>query len=327
MKVAELTAIGPAEKAVHCIEVVDPPAPAWGEATVELIACSINPADILGIEGNYASRPATPCRLGIEGAGRVTAVGEGVEGLVPGDLVMSLARANWAERLTLPAEQLIRLPAGIDIEQAAMLKVNAATALLMLRDYVKLKPGDWVIQSSANSGVGVDLIKLARADGIHTVNVIRRKELIRPLHDIGGNVVVLDGPDLAERVRAATGGAEIRLAVDAVAGTMVQRLAECLAEGGTVVNYGLLSGEPCTLDPHQVVFRDIRLVGFWLAKLMRGMKRARVEALYGELAGRMLDGTLKVPVEARYPLERIAEALAHAKREGRSGKVLLRPNG
>jgi trans-2-enoyl-CoA reductase len=327
MKVAELTAIGPAETVVRCAQMDEPPPPGPGEVTIDIHACPINPADILGFEGNYASVPETPCRIGIEGAGRVTAVGEDVTDLEPGDPVMSLARANWAERLTLPAEQVVKLPAGIDIEQAAMLKVNAATAMLMLRDYVTLRPGDWAIQDAANSGVGTDLIKLARAQGFKTVNVVRRAELIEPLKALGADVVVVDGPDLAERVRAETGGAEIHLAVDAVGGAIIQRLAECLTEGGTIVNYGLLSGEPCQIEAHQLVFRDVRLVGFWLAKLMRGMSREEIAALYRELVGHMMDGTLRVAIEARYPLDRISEALAHAKRGSRGGKILLTPNG
>ncbi|UUX51127.1 zinc-dependent alcohol dehydrogenase family protein [Nisaea acidiphila] len=327
MKAAELTRVGPAEEVVVCKEVPGPSAPAKGEATIELIACSINPADILGIEGNYASIPETPSPLGIEGAGRVTAVGDGVKDLAAGDMVMSLHRANWAQSLTLPEAQLVKLPANIDPEQAAMMKVNAATALLMLQKYVKLKPGDWLMQNAANSGVGTDVIKLARRLDLHTVNVVRRQELIKPLHDMGANVVVLEGPDLAGRIASATNGAEIKLGLDAVAGNAVQTMAESLAPGGTIVNYGLLSGDPCVIAPHEVVFRDISLTGFWLAKLMRGMSKKKIQELYEELSGYFLDGTLKVAVEARYELDDIQKAMAHAKREGRGGKVLLRPNG
>lgn len=327
MKAAELSRVGPAEEVVLCREVADAPPPGKGEASIDLIACSINPADILGIEGNYASIPETPSPLGIEGAGRVIAVGAGVKDLTVGDLVMSLHRANWSQSLTVPATALVKLPPEIDPEQAAMMKVNAATALLMLKSYVTLKPGDWVMQNAGNSGVGTDVIKLARKRGLNTISVVRRHELIKPLHDMGANVVVLEGPDLARRVSAATNGAEIKLGLDAVAGSAVNDMAACLAEGGIIVNYGLLSGKPCTLDAHQVVFRDITLTGFWLAKLMRGMQPKQIRDMYAELSGYFIDGTLKVAVEARYGLDDIQQAMAHAKREGRSGKVLLRPNG
>ncbi|MBI1397840.1 MAG: zinc-binding dehydrogenase [Betaproteobacteria bacterium] len=326
MKTAELTAIGPAEQVVRCVDAPDPGAPGPGEVLVDIVACSINPADILMIEGNYATRPTPPCALGIEGTGTVAAIGAGVTTLKVGDKVMSLGRTNWTQRIRGSAEAFARLPEQVDLEQAAMLKVNVATAWLMLKNYVDLKAGDWVIQDSANSGVGVDLIRLARAEGWRTVNVVRRAELVEPLQALGADVVVVDGPDLASRVAASTGGAAIRLGIDAVAGAAVGRLAACVAEGGTVVNYGMLSGEPCQVDAFQFVFRDIRLVGFWLAKLMRGMSFPEIQDLYAGLASRLLDGTIHVGVEATYPLVRIPEAMAHAKREGRNGKVLLRPN-
>jgi NADPH:quinone reductase-like Zn-dependent oxidoreductase len=327
MKSAELSAIGPAEKTVRCIDVPDPGAPGAGEVLVDVVACSINPADILMIEGNYASKPTPPCALGIEGAGTVAAVGAGVTNLKVGDKVMSLGRTNWTQRIRDKSATFVRLPKEVDLAQAAMLKVNVATAHLMLTQYVELKRGDWVIQNAANSGVGVDLIRLAHADGIRTVNVVRRAELVDALKKLGADVVVVDGPDVAQRVAQETGGAAIKLGIDAVAGAATGRLAQCVGEGGKVVNYGLMSGEPCQIDPFQVVFRDIRLVGFWLAKVMRGMKFDEIQALYQKLGARLLDGTIHVAVEASYPLEKISDAMAHAKREARGGKVQLRPNG
>ncbi len=327
MKSAQLTAIGPAETVVKCIDVLDPGAPGDGEVLVEVVACSINPADVLMFEGNYASIPETPCEVGIEGAGRVLAVGAGVSSLKIGDKVMSLGRANWMQQLRGKAETFVRLPVEVDLAQAAMLKVNVATAHLMLTKYVSLSRGDWVIQDAANSGVGINLIRLAHAEGIRTVNVVRREDLIAPLKKLGADVVVVDGADLVERVRKESGDAQIKLGIDAVGGPAIGRLTDCVGDGGTVVNYGLLSGLPCEVNPFNFVFRDITLTGFWLAKLMRGMQFSEIQAMYEHLAGRLIDGTIHIDVEASYPLEKIGDALAHAKREGRGGKVQLRPNG
>jgi NADPH:quinone reductase-like Zn-dependent oxidoreductase len=219
------------------------------------------------------------------------------------------------------------LPAEVDLAQAAMLKVNVATAHLMLTTYVPLAKGDWVIQDAANSGVGVDLIRLAHADGIRTVNIVRRAELIEPLKKRGADVVVVDGPDLAERVAKETGGAQIKLGIDAVGGSAIGRLTDCVGESGTVVNYGLLSGEPCQVNAFNFVFRDIKLVGFWLARIMRELKFSEIQAMYEKLSARLVDGTIHVDIEASYPLEKVSDAMAHAKRESRGGKVQLRPNG
>jgi NADPH:quinone reductase-like Zn-dependent oxidoreductase len=326
MKAARLTAFGVPREVVQCADVADVGEPAFGEVVIEVEACSINPADLLIIEGRYPSDIRPPAPLGIEGAGRVVAIGGGVGDVAVGDKVMSLDRANWVQKLKLKAEQVIKLPEGVDILQAGMLKANPASAQLMLRDYVDLAPGDWVIQNAANSGVGVNLIRLARARGIRTVNVVRRESLIQPLKAIGADVVLVDGDDLAERVRAETGGASIPLAIDAVAGPATLRLADCLADGGTVVNFGMLSGQPCQISPAQIFFRSITLTGFWLAKMMRSMPTSEIRALYTDLAGRLADGTLGVEIEATYTLDRISEAMEHAGREGRSGKILLTPN-
>ncbi|MFO1352215.1 MAG: zinc-dependent alcohol dehydrogenase family protein [Gammaproteobacteria bacterium] len=325
MKVAQLNAFGHPPEVVECIEVTDVGAPAADELVVAMEACPINPAEILLIQGRYASRPKLPARLGIEGVGRVLAVGADVHQIKAGERVISLDRANWAERCKLKAEQVVKLPAGIDVQQAAMLKVNPATALKMLEDYVDLKAGDWVIQNAANSGVGYCLIRLAKARGLRTINVVRRASLVESLQKMGADVVLVEGDDLGQRMRAATGGFDARLAIDAVGGRATLHLADCLAEGGIVVNYGLLSGEPCMIGAEQTIFRGITLTGFWLAKVMRGMSHVALEAMYQRLAERVIDGTLYVPVEATYPLEQVKQAVAHAAREGRDGKVLLTP--
>lgn len=327
MKIAQLTAFGRPSEVVDCIEAPECGPPGRGEVLVDMAYCPINPADLLIIEGRYASRPDLPASLGIEGAGRIAAVGEAVTDLAPGDPVMSLARANWAGSIRIPAEQAVPLPPKADLQQAAMLKANPATAALMLRDTIDLQPGDWVIQNAANSGVGKCLIRLARARGLKTVNLVRRESLVAPLAEIGADLAVVDGEDLAGRVRNGVGDGQIRLAIDAVGGGATQRLAACLDEGGTIVNYGFLSGEPCHVSPNELVFRGITLTGFWLAKVLPRMPPQSVRGLYRDLAARIADGALFVDVEQVYPLSEIKAALEHAGRAGRDGKVLLAPGG
>jgi NADPH:quinone reductase-like Zn-dependent oxidoreductase len=327
MKIVQIAAFGAPHQVAACVEVPEPGAPAEDEVLVEVEAFPINPVDLLTIEGRYATRPALPATPGSESVGRVLAAGPAAGELAPGDRVINLGRSNWVQRLKVKAEGVLKVPGEADVLQLAMLKINPATALSMLRNYVALKPGDWLIQDAANSGVGTCLIRLAKAQGLKSVNVVRRAELVTPLRALGADVVVVDGDDLAERVAALTGGADIKLAIDAVAGAACQRLAACLSEGATLVNYGMLSGQPCTIDPHQVVFRGITLTGFWLVKVLGGTPRAEVAALYDELAARIAEGSLKVEVEATYPIEDIQQALAHAGREGRGGKILVTPNG
>lgn len=296
----------------------DPPAPGPGQASVEMLAMSINPADLLLMEGRYGVRPEPPFTPGAEGVARVTAVGEGVPDLSVGDVVIPLAGPAWVERMTVPAAGLIRLPADVDLDQAAMLKANPATALAMLKDIVALEPGDWVAQNAGNSAVGVNVIRIAKALGLRTLSVVRRESSVARLKALGADAVAVhDGAGPLEAPQAP------KLAFDAVGGAATNALASIMAEGGTIANYGLLSGKPCEVDPHHLVFRDVRLRGFWLTSWFRQQPKGKVAETYAWLSERLAKGEIGAPVIARYPIDQAAEAVAHAAREAREGKVLL----
>lgn len=181
-----------------------------------------------------------------------------------------------------------------------------------------------MIQNAANSSVGVSLIQIAKSRGLRTVNVVRRENLVDSLLGFGANVALVDGPDLRDRVAQAVRGGKIKVAIDAVAGDATRRLAACVADGGVVVNYGLLSGKPCEIDSADVLFRDVALKGFWYAGWCSRAGPAEVESLFARLVGMLQAGTLRIPVEAVYLIGNLNEALAHAEREGRLGKVVLR---
>lgn len=327
MKIVQFNAFGKAHEVAEVVEAGDPGAPAAGEVLVDVEAFPINPVDLLTIAGTYASRPKLPAIAGSEGLGRVVETGAGVSHVKRGDRVLLMGRENWMQRKRVKAAEVIPVAVDADPLQLAMLKINPATAFLMLKRYRELGPGDWLIQNAANSGVGTNLIGLAKADGVRTVNVVRRHDLVMPLRSLGADVVIVDGPDLAARVSEATKDAEIPLGIDAVAGDATRRLAGCLAEGGVVVNYGLLSGKPCTIEAHQVVFRQITLTGFWLVKYLGAMSKDEKAALYADLGARVASKALEVKIAAVYGIDDIETALEHAAREARGGKVLVTPNG
>src|SRR5690348_14073096 len=248
MKRIEITAYGAPEEVAHCIEVPDVGDPGPGEAIFDILAFPINPADISFCRGSYRLRPPLPATPGAEGLGRVAAVGAGVNHVKPGDLVINMQRENWAQRRRVKAEDAIPIPAGLDLAQAAMLRINPPTALLLLEDHVALKPGDWVIQNVANSAVGRHLIVLAHQRGFRTINVVRRGDVGDLLRGLGADAVIEDGLGLAERARDAAGGAPIRLGIDAISGDATRRIMQCVADEGVVVNYGGLSGEDPGID-------------------------------------------------------------------------------
>jgi trans-2-enoyl-CoA reductase len=241
--------------------------------------------------------------------------------------VIHLDRENWVQRKVAKANRLIKVPTGVDPLQLAMLKVNPPTAYLMMTKYVDLAPGDWLLQDAANSGVGHCLIQLARAEGFRTVNIVRREGLAEELAEFGADVVLVDGADLAQRISAATEGAQIRLAVDAVGGSQIVRFGDALADEAIVLNYGRLSGENPQLSSFQCVFKRLTLTGFWLVPWLQKMSRQEVVALYAGLAQRMAEGTLRISVERTFPLEEIKQAIALSNAYRRGGKVLVTPNG
>jgi NADPH:quinone reductase-like Zn-dependent oxidoreductase len=327
MKKIEIAAYGAPEEVARCVEVPDLDAPGAGEIVFDVLAFPINPADLSFCRGSYRLTPELPATPGAECVGRVRAVGPGVVGLKPGDLVINLQRENWAQARRVRAEDAIPIPAGLDPLQAAMLRINPPTALLLLEDPAALKPGDCVIQNVANSAVGRHLIVFAKARGIRTINVVRRDDVAGELRALGADAVIRDGPDLPERAREAAGGAPIRLGIDAISGEGTRRIADCVSDGAVVVNYGSLSGKDPIVGRAALTLRGVMLTGFILGRGLAKRNPEQVRALYADLGAKLRDGTLHAPIDSTYPIERIKEALIHAQRAGRHGKILVLPNG
>jgi NADPH:quinone reductase-like Zn-dependent oxidoreductase len=301
MIAAQFSKTGSPADVLEVVELPDPPAPGPGEVLVDFVAAPINPSDLYTIQGTYGIKPPLPAVPGFEGIGAVAAVGPGVTHLAPGQRVLLVtAPGTWRSRVVLEAAALFPLPPGDDL-QLAMLGANPPTAILMLEQFVALERGDWVVQ---------------------------RDSAVGDVRAVGGEVAVVDGPQLAERAQGAVreaGGdpARLRLALDAVGGRATGRLMRCLAHGGTVVNYGALSGEAIELNPRDLIFLGTAVRGFWLVPWFRRASRDEQARVVGEAARLIATGALRTPVEATYPLSRAREACAHAAREGRSGKVLL----
>lgn len=296
---------------------------------VDVEAAPIHIADLKNLAGEPGFRAPLPATPGYEGIGRISALGAGIKSFKTGDRVfLPLGCGAWREQIRVAAAEVFPAPEG-DAVQLSLLPINAPTAELMLRDFGGLKAGDWIIQNAANSNCGIYLIKLANLRGIKTVNVVRRESLVPELKTYGADVVLVDGPDLAARVKRETGGADIRLGIDAVCGDATTRIGECLADGGTILAYGLLTGEPCKIPSAMLFFRNIHLQGFLMSRQLKKRSRAEQLEIYSGLADLIADGTLRARIAATYPLEDVAKAVAHAGRTGdeRAGKIILLPGG
>jgi NADPH:quinone reductase-like Zn-dependent oxidoreductase len=299
-----------------------------GQVLLEMQAAPINPSDVLTLTGQYGILPPLPAIGGNEGVAKVVEHGPGVNSPEIGQTVLiPLGLGSWATHIVADAKSLVPLPNGVDPIQLSMLTINPPTAYLMLNEFVDLKEGDWVIQNAANSGVGSYLIALAKQRGLKTVNVVRRESLVAPLLAAGADVVlvdgVVDGLSLAQRVSAATDGAVIMLGIDAVGGDATNRMGEVLGDGATLVNYGAMSGEPCKIAPTIIIFKDITIRGFWLAKWYRTATPERQKEVFTAIIGLIATGKLSAPVHATYHVKDIKQAVAVAASGERNGKVVL----
>jgi NADPH:quinone reductase-like Zn-dependent oxidoreductase len=327
MKQVLIEKYGTPWEVARCADVPDVGAPAADEVVFDVLAFPINPADMGFCRGSYRLKPPLPATPGAECVGRVTAVGASVKHVKPGDLVINLQRENWAQKRKVKGDDAIPLPAGIDLRQAAMVRINPPTAQLMLSDFVDLKGGDWVIQNVANSAVGRLLIVLAHQRGLRTVNVVRRPELAAELKQLGADLVIVDGDDLAGRVARETGDASIKLGVEAIGGAATGRIVECVGTDGTVVHYGSMSGEDPRAGRSNFIYRGVRLTGFMLGRFLAKRSPQKIRDIYADLSSQVMAGKLSAPVDTVYSIDKIKDALAHADKGGRNGKILVSPNG
>lgn len=294
------------------------------EVLVKMQCAPINPADLNMIEGQYATRPELPAIAGIEGVGMVMQKGLAVSEFQANQQVIAPRRTGtWCDAYIAKEDELVPVPPGISKEQASMMAINPATAWRMLHDYVDLKPGDWVIQNAANSGVGHNVIQIAKSKWIKTINIVRRPEQIEPLKKMGATVVIVQSDHVAEEVKDATGGATIQLGLNATGGPILRSLIRCLSPAATLVTYGAMSREPFTIGNGLLIFKDIRVRGFWISNWYRTANQVAVRQLFAALTPMLKSGVLNSPVEKTYPFHQWQQAVAHASQESRNGKILF----
>jgi NADPH:quinone reductase-like Zn-dependent oxidoreductase len=298
--------------------------PQPGGVVVRILTAPINPADLNTIEGTYGVKPALPATPGIEGCGIVETSAS--PDFSPGDQVMFLRRADtWATHTTVAADTLFKLPADIDPLQAAMLKVNPATAWNLLHGFASLAPGDWIVQNLGNSAVGRCVIQLSRDLGIRTISFVRREEQIPALTALGADYVFIDDESGLTQAREALGGANAALAFNAVGGDSALRLMKLLRESGTHITYGAMGRKPLTMPNGLLIFRDLRIRGLWVTRWVDNAPADEVRAVYQNLAQRVAAGKLIQPVDRTFALEDWRAALERLEAPDRDGKVLFAP--
>jgi NADPH:quinone reductase-like Zn-dependent oxidoreductase len=325
MKTLRISSFGEPSDVVELSE-FDLPVPGPGQLAVSVEAAPINPSDLNLIRGAYGVRPELPAALGAEGVGRVFAVGEGVHPSRIGTRVLvlpTLEQATWREQTVLDERNAVPVDPDGDPLQLAMLGINPMTAYNLLHGYAKLAPGAWVAQTGASSATARYVLALAKHAGLRTLNVVRRAESVAALREAGADAVLVEGADLTERAAEAIGDAPLELILDAVAGEQVAQLTSLLKVGGQIVSYTARSRQPLNIPVLDLIFRGLNVHGYWLNLWLQTTPPDEVAEGYRHLAALVADGTLSAPVEATYELANYREALRHAARSERNGKVLF----
>jgi NADPH:quinone reductase-like Zn-dependent oxidoreductase len=326
MSALVLNSYAPAPFAVT-LETLPMPQPGKDELLVQVLASSINPSDLMFLQGMYGVRKPLPCVPGFEASARVIAVGEGVDSAWIGKRVACFAAHTsgaWATHMTTPVATCFPVDDAISDEQAALALVNPLTACALV-EQARQAGASALVQTAAGSALGRMIERLAAEQGINVINVVRRAEQAAELQ-AAGSAQVLDSSDTTfdGRLRLACRDLNAGLAFDAVGGEMTARLLRALPNGGKVTVYGGLALQPCVVPVDQLIFKQKSVDGFWLSDWLRVTPHAEQQSVWATVQAQ-LTGALRSDVRARYGLQDAARALADYNAQMSGGKVLLVP--
>lgn len=308
-------------------------APGRNEVLVRMLACPVNPSDLMFIRGIYGIQPEVPATPGFEGVGIVEESGGGLRGtLFRGKRVVVLSRGggSWSEFAVVPDQQVIPISAKLSVEQAATFFVNPATAWIMTQEVLKVPRGGWLLQTAAGSSLGKMIIRLGQHLGFHTINVVRRAEQADALKKIGADDVIVHDPDqngsetLADLIQHHIGKHGVSFAIDPVGGLLGSEVIQCLSPGGRMLVFGTLSNQPLTFSPRELMTRSASIEGFWLGKFMNNVSLLFKLRLVRRLTGLIAAGVLATEIDETFGLDQAADAVKAAEESGRAGKVLFR---
>lgn len=310
------------------IEDIEVPPPGPGEVRIRVQALGLNRAEAMFRSGIYVVPPQFPERLGYEAAGTVETIGAGVEGFEIGDVVSvvpPLSMPHWpayGELATFPAEFVVRHPASLSIEEAAASWMQYVTAYGGLVDVAKLGKGEHVLITAASSSVGLAAIQIANHVGAIPIATTRTPAKRQAILDAGAaHVVVTDEEDLVARVRSITASAGVRVVFDPIAGPLVEKLAEAMADGGMLLEYGLLSGEPTPFPLFHALTRSLTLRGYIYSEIVRDP--AKLASAKAFILEGLASGALKPIIARSFPFEAIVEAHRYLESNQQMGKIVV----
>ncbi|MDF9801136.1 NADPH:quinone reductase-like Zn-dependent oxidoreductase [Catalinimonas alkaloidigena] len=320
---------GAAKEVLELKEIPTPEVKA-GQVGIRVKSASVNPADVLFIQGQYGLKPKFPdSPVGMEGAGEIdkigTGIGDGIE-LFKGMRVAFATLGSWSDYVVVPASSVMPLPKNVSWEEGAQFFVNPFTALAMLED-VNLKKGDWLLLTAAYAALNKIVIRIARERGIKTICTVRRDEQVDALHMLGAEAVIHTEKDqLTERVHALTNGRGVQACFESVGGELCEQAINCMGHGGKMLIYGVLSGKPTSLNGGLMIFKELNIKGFWLSRWMQESSTSTKARLSSELYQLAKNNVIPLEAGATFPLKQAAKAVEYSQKSGKSGKAIITCN-
>lgn len=302
------------------------PRPGPGEVLIRVHAAGVNRPDILQRLGLYPMPPGTTTIPGLEAAGPVVAVGEGVDWPRVGDPVTALlVGGGYADYAVAPAGQCLPVPPGMRFDEAAVLPETYFTVWSNLFGLGEAKPGDTVLVHGGTSGIGVTAIDLCRLMGVAIIVTCGSAAKVAAAKAIGAtHAINYAAGDFASEVRDLTGGAGVAVVLDMVGGDYLPRNLVCLAEGGRHVSIAFQRGPRADIDLGLVMRRRLHLTGSMLRPRDPGFKAAIAAELREKVWPAFADGRLAARIDRSFPLEAAAAAHRHMESGEHVGKIVLK---
>ncbi|MBC8097445.1 MAG: zinc-binding dehydrogenase, partial [Akkermansiaceae bacterium] len=232
-----------------------------------------------------------------------------------GQLLGVTRDGGFAEKVVVPANSLVRLPAGVDFQTSAALTLAGSTAMHMLTNRTQVRPGDWVLAIGGASGVGSAAIQIAKVFGARVITTGSTEAKRNLAHELGADFVLDSNADWPAEVRRITNKRGVDLVIEHVGGEVLQQCFECLVRGGTIVTCGATAGREVPFNLWPFFVKQHRLIGSY------GRNRADIQATLEWAAA----GKLKPVIDSVLPLEKTAGAFARLRARQVQGKLLIVP--
>jgi len=322
MRAALVKEFGPPSTLV--VEDVPDPTPGPGQVLIEVAAVSINYPDILVVEGTYQNLPDRPFSPGKEAAGRVLAVGPGVERVQVGQRVLTLIEyGGYAERVCVPEALAMELPGTMSYEEAAAFGLVYLTAYFGLVRRGQLAAGEWVLITAAGGGVGSAGVQLAKAYGARVIALARSDAKAELARRQGADVVLRSTPaTLRDDLRAATDGHGVDVVLESLGGDYLTQAIRATAWEGRIVVVGFASGGQNPIKPGHLLVKNISVAGLQGSDY-RDRTPHLMRSAMAEMFALFEQGRLDAAVDTTFPLEKVADALQYVKDGKVKGKVVV----